>query len=229
MLQRSLRSLLQFLIFAALSFAFTAMAETLSDPGKLQEGSRLYNYLFSKEAHKALFDVGIYWDKQLGLEQDCDSQYDVTPTFLRIHSPIDLPAGANHPTSGIWQYTYKLERCGKSKTYNAIFMSQNGQAPKVKPYFPGHTLASAKLINDALQSAYAAAGVQFKDKQCKKVFIADMAISKPPHDVIKDGVRTRDVWDETWTFSGCGETAEVTITFKPDGQGGTHFEARPAQ
>ncbi|MBD3670605.1 MAG: hypothetical protein HUJ29_07505 [Gammaproteobacteria bacterium] len=217
------------LIFALFLIPLSLKAETITDPNNLEEGSRSYNYLFSQQAHKALFEVGLYWDKQLGLEQNCESKYDVTPTFLRIHSPIVYPEGATHPTSGIWQYTYQLKRCGSNKTYNAIFMSQDGQIPKVKPYFPGHTLASAKLINDALQSAYAAAGTQFQNKECAKVFITDMEVSKPPHDEINSGRRTENVWNETWSFSGCGETAKVDMRFVPDAKGGTSFEARPQQ
>ena len=174
-----------------------------------------------------MFKIGVYWDKLLGVEQGCKSNYKVTPIHLRIHAPIDLPETAKHPVAGIWQFSFKFERCGKAKTYNAVFVSNKGAIPMVKPYFPGESLANTQLINDALQSAYAAASMQFKDKQCKDMMIYDMAVAKPPHDIFANGKRTRGVWNETWSFLGCGEVVGVDMTFVPDGQDNVRFDARP--
>lgn len=204
-----------------------AQAEITAKAKDLQQGSRTYNYLFSGAAQRAMFKIGQYWDKLLGIEQNCTSKYDVTPVHLRIYQPINLPSSSTHPIAGAWQVSFKFTRCGKSKLYNAVFLSNNGKIPMVKPYFPGQSLANNKLINDSLQSAYAAASEQIKNQQCKDITIYDMAIDKPPHTVIAKGKTTYGVWDETWSFSGCGQIVGVHMTFVPDGRGNIRFDARP--
>ena len=144
-----------------------------------------------------------------------------------IYYPINLPPSSTHPIAGVWQVSFKFTRCGKSKLYNAVFVSKNGAIPTVKPYFPGQSLANSKLINDALQSAYAAASEQITNRQCKDISIYDMAVDKPPHAVIANGKTLYGVWDETWSFLGCGQEVGVHMTFVPDGRGDVRFDARP--
>jgi len=207
--------------------ASLAQAEITSNAASLKKGSRTYSYLFSESAQRAMFKIGKYWDKLLGIEQDCGSSFNVTPMRLRIYTPINLPPSSTHPIDGLWQITFKFQRCGKDKLYNAVFVSNHGAIPTVKPYFPGQSLANTQLINDALQSAYAAASEQIGSKQCKDISIYDMAVDKPPHTVIANGKRSFGVWDETWSFLGCGQQVGVHMTFVPDGHGNVRFDARP--
>jgi hypothetical protein len=223
---RYVLQLFKLLALGSLFIGGLAHAELTANAAALKKDSRTYAYLFSTASHQAMFKIGAYWDKLLGIEQDCKSNYNVTPIRLRIHTPIDLPDNSTHPVAGVWQFTFKFERCGEAKTYNAVFVSNKGAIPTVKPYFPGESLANTQLINDALQSAYAAASMQFKNTQCKDMTIYDMAVAKPPHDVIANGKRTRGVWNETWSFLGCGEVVGVDMTFVPDSKG-IRFDARP--
>ena len=39
------------------------------------------------------------------------------------------------------------------------------------------------------------------------------------------GAVLRKIWKERWTFSGCGSATTITMTFTPDGKGGTSFSA----
>jgi len=220
------RLALALLLFTMVS-ARTAQAQVTANASSLQRGSHTYNYIFSSSAQKAMFKIGRYWDKLLGIEQGCKSQYQVAPVRLRILSPINFPDHAVHPLAGAWQVSFKFLRCGQSKIYNAVFISNQGKVPTVKPYFPGESLANSKLINDALQSAYAAASEQIADKQCKDMSIYDMAIAKPPHTVIANGNATAGVWDESWSFLGCGQVVGVHMSFVPDGHGNIRFDARP--
>lgn len=205
----------------------SAQAELTRNPAELKKGSRTYAYIFSPAAQKAMFKIGKYWDKLLDIEQGCNSQTMVDPVGIRILSPINLPNSSAHPTAGIWQVSFKFVRCNKSKLYNAIFISKNGAIPSVKPYFPGNSLANSKLINDALQSAYAAASEQIADDSCKDMTIYDMNIDKPPHTVIANGKSLPGVWDEKWSFQGCKQVVGVHMTFVPDGHGNVRFNARP--
>jgi hypothetical protein len=204
-----------------------AHAQITSNAADLKKGSHTYAYIFSGAAQRAMLKIGVYWDKLLDIQQDCRGRYNVTPVRLRILSPINLPDKATHPIAGAWQVSFKFERCGQDKVYNAVFISNNGAIPKVKPYFPGISLANSKLINDALQSAYAAASEQITDSQCQDMSIYDMKVLKPPHKVIANGKRVAGVWDETWSFLGCGQVVGVHMTFVPDGRGNVQFNARP--
>ena len=178
-----------------------AQAEVTAKASELKKGSRTYSYLFSESAQRAMFKIGQYWDKLLGIEQGCRSQYDVTPVHLRIYQPINLPPSSTHPIAGVWQVSFKFTRCGKSKLYNAVFVSKNGAIPTVKPYFPGQSLANSKLINDALQSAYAAASEQITNRQCKDISMTWPSTSRrmPSSPMVKPsmgyGTKPGPSWD----------------------------------
>ena len=184
-------------------------------------------YLFSKAQQEDLVNVGLYWDKELGLHQDCKEGRDAIAMSLMLHEPIDLPEGKTHPTCGVWQHRFSFKRCGEQKIYNAIFVAENGERPKVLPYFPGTTSTSVQLLRDALTSATMAAYIKFKEldngEKCRDITLVDTELKEAPHDVIENGIATKGVWSEEWTMHGCGQTAKVAATFFQNGSEGTSF------
>jgi hypothetical protein len=198
-----------------------SLTETLTSIFELKQGTRIHKYLFSKDQFEVLYRVGVEWDKKLGLQQNCKSQYQVKPYNTALLAPIDFPNEKEHPTKGIWRYRFQLERCGETKIYNAIFAAQNDGKPQVLPHWPGDTRASPRLIYDALTSAIASASAKIKnvDKitECKDLTIFDMKVSEEPHDVVENGITIRGVWWEKWTFLACGQYADVLLRFTPDG------------
>jgi len=144
--------------------------------------------------------------------------------------PIVLPEDKTHPTAGVWQHRFAFKRCGEQKIYNAVFVSENGEQPKVIPYFPGTTSASGQLLHDTLTSALTAGFVKLKSKgikkNCRDLKLIDTELMKPPHDVVESGITTKGVWNEDWTLRGCEETVKVAVTFIPNGRGGTSFSIK---
>jgi hypothetical protein len=213
----------------AMVVSIAARGEIVSDVSELRPGTRVSRYMFSEEQMSELYKVGVYWDKKLGIQLDCNTQYQVHPKTLALIQRVDLPEDKSHPVKGVWRHRFAFERCGEIKTYNAIFVAKNGEKPQAHPYFPGETNASPLLVLDAMVAAYVTAiGKRRKDgdgQECKDLQVADMAVVEQPHDVAEGGAVLRQIWKERWTFSGCGSTTTVIMTFTPDGKGGTSFSA----
>jgi hypothetical protein len=216
-------------LLSATIVSIPTRGETVSDVSDLRPGTRVSRYVFSEDQMSELYKVGAYWDRKLGIQLDCKTQYRVHSKTLALIQRIDLPEDQDHPIKGVWRHRFAFERCGEMKTYNAIFVAKNGEKPQVHPYFPGETNASPLLVLDAMMAAYVTA-IERRRKDgngqdCKDLQVADMAVAEQPHDVVDGGAKLRQTWKERWTFSGCGSATTVTMTFTPDGKGGTSFSA----
>ena len=204
-------------------------AETLASVSDLKSGTRISSYLFSQEQMRELYNAGVFHDRQLGLQQGCKEPHRVKPTALEILTPIDLPEGRSHPAQGAWRHRFEFERCGATKTYNVIFVSNNGEHPRVQPYHPGATGASIQLVLDTLKSIVPAVRALAKEQgieDCKELLVADMAMTQTPHDVVEDGKTLIGVWSEKWTILACGRPVDISLEFIPDGKGGTTYAIR---
>lgn len=223
------------LIFLQLTIIFVVTpvlleAETLSSIKDLKPGTKFFKYFFSREQSSDLYKVGVFGDKKLGLQQGCKSQYQVKPKGFAILAPINFPEDKSHPIEGAWKHSFKFERCGEMKIYNAIFVAKKGATLEVKPYFPGETIASPQLISDAMKGAVLAASVKIKkDKnapECKELIISDMKVTETPHNVVESDKTISGAWQENWTFWGCGRSINVLMDFVPDGKGGTIYSTK---
>lgn len=205
-------------LLAAPAFSQTGTPATAVEP---RQPSRLTAYLYGKEQIAQLYEVGRQWDRKLGLHQDCKAAYNIQPAGLFILKPIEFPEGRPHPVAGIWQHRYVFERCGRRMTYNAVFVARPDGKPETRPLVPGNTNASALLLADTLKGAYPAALQRLakRSKDCKEADLIDTKLTQPPRS-------PAGLWEETWTFRGCGHDVEVPVTFTPDGKGGTHYAVK---
>ena len=215
--------------------AAPASAETASSIADLKPGTRILSYLTSRERTSDLNDVGLAFDRRLGLQQGCRTPYRIKGVSLTIVQPIELVDGKEHPSKGAWTQRFEFERCGELKVYNAVFIAKDDAKPEARPYIPGTTNASALLVRDALKTAAGMAqlslGRSRKDKglaECKELWVSDTRVSEPARDVVEKGTTYRGVWGEIWEFVGCDAKVAVHVTFVPDGKGGTNFTARAA-
>lgn len=195
--------------------------------GTASEGrqpSRLSAYLYGKDQIGELYAAGRLWDKKLGLQQDCKGPYNIQPAGLFLLKAIDFPEGKPHPVAGAWQHRFVFERCGKRMTYNAVFVARAGDKPEVRPHVPGDTNASAILLADTLKGATPAALLKLakRAKDCKTADLIDTNLIHPPR-AASEADKPAGHWEETWTFRGCGRDVQLTVTFSPDGKGGTHY------
>ena len=210
----------------------TVCAETVSTTPDLANNKKTISYLYSRTAQETLFRLGVEQDKKFGLQQDCKSQYRVGPYSIGVLQPIVFPDDKAHPTKGVWNIRYQLQRCGESKFYNAIFMaSGNGDTPAAaRAYYPGTTNAGPVLVKDAMMGAFSSAMLKSNQKECKDVDVFDMRVSEQPHDM-SDGTKTyKGVWSEIWTFRLCSQMVDVGVTFIPDATGsGTSYVITPVK
>lgn len=202
-------------------------AEKLNNLSDLNNSPKINKYLYSRAQQKDMFKVGLYWDKKLGLSQGCKEGREVIAITLMLLEPIDFPEDKAHPVAGVWQHRFAFKRCGEQKIYNAIFVANKGERPKIAPYFPGTTSTSTLLLHDAMTSVMTSALLKIRElnnqEKCNNVELIDTLLKKSPHDVIENGITTKGVWNEEWTLRGCGQTVKVPIIFSPDGSGGTTF------
>lgn len=173
-----------------------------------------------------LYRLGREQDRKFGLQSECTSQYHVEPYSLAVLQPIVFPDEKANPTNGIWNFRYRLHRCGDSKIYNAMFFaSGNGETPPApRAYYPGSTNAGPILVNDAMPSARMSAWVKAGLKDCNNSDVLDMQVTKTAHDLADNGQEFKGVWTEKWTFRTCEKTVDVDISFIPSttGQGTTY-------
>ncbi len=189
---------------------------TVRDLAGIDEHPRLAAYLSSPERLEGLYSVGKYWDKRLGVAQDCTEDVLIEPMSLILATPITLPENREHPTRGSWIHRYKYQRCDHKAVYNAFFFARtDGAPPEVKPYFPGTTNASWELTRDAMTAARMAAALNSGKLRCGEFLPIDMEFKQH----LPDGR-----WTEIWTMEGCGSVVKVYANFTPKRDGGTSFQ-----
>ncbi|WP_191156198.1 hypothetical protein [Pelovirga terrestris] len=215
-------------------FVFTAgsFAERVNPGEDFRYARRTEAYINAQPMFEILYRMALEQDKKFGLQPHCNSQYQVKPLGTIILSPINFPDDRPHPTEGIWNYRYQIERCGEAKIYNTLFIAtDNGEAPTPRIYYPGTTSADPLLIKDAMLSALVVATATDPHlKDCREIDVFDMQVTKAPHTVTEENRGVSGGWSEDWTFRMCGQLATVGITFTPDQKnGGTTFSINPSK
>ena len=218
---------------AAALVSFSAIAERADNLFKLEKNSRILAYLTGNETSKKLFELGSAWDRKLGLQDSCKSQYSVRtrPGDIIVHRTIDLPSGAMHPVEGLWQVRFSLERCGKSQIYNALVFAADGAPPTYQTLLPGRTLGSPVLLQDVLTQLTPKVMAESKAKQnreCEDFIVTDTDLTVPPK-VVGTGaeVTLAGNYEETWTIRYCGANIRISLCFSPNAGGGTSFISKP--
>ena len=198
--------------------------ETYQSAADIKPG-RFQVYLQSQEMIASLNEVGHFWDKLLGLHQDCKGDYEVRPVGLVLQAPVRWPDGVDYPTAGIWKVQFEYLRCGDLKTYNAIFVSREGDKPDLLPAIPGYSDASPALAVDAMKGVtpqVQAHLAKMGAKDCRQIYLFDSRMT--PAAVAQPAA---DSWQEKWTFQGCGKQAVFLMTFHPKATDGKFFSGTP--
>jgi hypothetical protein len=218
MLKTLIASLL--LLLATLASAeevYTSAADI--KPGRFQ------TYLHARETYSGLNDIGLFWDKLLGLQQTCEGAHEVRPLDVVLLDPVVFPDAGDYPTRGIWKVRFQYWRCNDFKTYNALFTATGGTKPQLLPAIPGFSQASPALAMDALKSIFPQVQAQLAKlgaADCKLIYpfearMTPAAMAKPQ----------AETWQERWTFQGCGKQTDMMMTFNPKAVDGKFFLATP--
>ena len=213
-------------VAAAVLFQQTALAAGDTNTQAVQATAV---YAQQHLAGDRLVKLGIEDDRKLGLQTSCQSEYRIAPLSLQVVSPAEFTEGKTDPVKGSWLIRYRLERCGESKVYNALFVAQDGDVPAIRSFYPGSTKANANLLNDAMPAALTLALGVSTPRSCKTPYVFDMQVKTPTQDIAKSGTIAKGTWEEMWTFSLCGELIDVPMTFTPDADGsGASFRSGKA-
>ena len=202
-----------------------AQAEVFNTFPDLEKNPRAFSYFLNRQRLGDLIAHGAATDRTLGLHVECVSKYQITEPKMNIKKPIDFSEGEVHPVKGEWIVNYRLERCGEKKIYNVTFTaSPDGKPPSSKSNFPGVTIASDLLINDALMSTIVAAKLKLGARDCSDIRIFDMQVFDMSAAKPQSNNSIKGSWGEVWTFRMCGKLVEIPIIFTHNEKtGGTNF------
>ena len=205
------------LVWLTVLFGPVARAETAVAGAAVAPGSRIFEYVVSQPQREAMFAEGHQQDMALHLHSDCTEQQQVHPQRLVVLQTIDLPDDRVSPVSGVWHVRYDLVRCYDTKRYNVIFAADpQGGKPRIVASFPGESLASLRLLRDAMGLTAATANAKAGEARCAKaqqVVLADMRVDQMPHRVVEGDEVFENVWNETWTFDVCGHPVAAAMRF----------------
>lgn len=204
---------------AFLTLSFALHAETITNSTQALAHPQFAAFVFSREVIAHAFDHARESDKKFGIA--CDRDYQVEPEAVEILNPVSIASDAEVPESGAWKLNYSAIRCGEAKRYNSIFVAAPGRPLRAIAFYPGHSLASATVIRDALTRAYAIAGAATARDNCEDIRVFDMGVLAEP--------RGTGNWKEEWIFFACGKKIPVEMTFTSDKRGRTVFNASPGK
>jgi hypothetical protein len=219
-------------LFALFILHGIARSQTIINTGnELTQNKRAMESILSRPIMEDMLKLGAQQDRELNIQSNCKSKYNIKPLEVLIYKPIEFLDNKQYPSKGIWKIRYQFDRCGESIVYSTLFTANsNGDAPKSTYFYPGSSNATPLLLKDTMPSAVQNANFQLGDKNCKECFIFDMRVTEPAHNVAEGGKMFIGVWKEVWTFRVCGKMIDVEMTFIPDANGGgTSFAAGPVK
>ncbi len=189
---------------------------------KSDEGDKIIRYFDSKEFYKQLYELGLYWDRNiLKIQTNCKSEYSVKPIGYNFIKPLIFNSNDIWPIQGVWTFRFNFSRCDETITYNALFSARLDKQPQIGVLVPGTTRALPVLQRDLYLGGVAAmVGVKSKNKECKETRVLNTKVTIEPTEA-----KVKGVWEELWTVSHCGEKIDATFCLIPDGAGGTNWAA----
>jgi hypothetical protein len=210
-------------IAAGVSPSHAQQAATTDNP--FERGNRLRAYASSPARVAALTKLALYDDEVIHRKRACADD----DTRFELLNVIDYgvrnwAADQANPTVGQWVVRYAITMCEKTLVYNANYTaSPQGLEPRLQPYFPGSTLASSRLQDDAYRVGAPLALALNNDRDCHRALVSDVRVDEQPHRLVEGTVTFERAWTETWSFDTCGRQVDLTAKFTSASDGGTDF------
>ncbi len=201
----------------------SAHAERITNLSEVESDAHFVGYMFGAETNQALRDFAARWDRNMG--QPCAGPYtvDMMQTRVTLLQPIETPTQGKAPVSGLWQYQFTAQRCGKAKAFNTLVLARDNKEPLYIGLVPGQTQADPNLIRDTMGQLELStrADVQARTgKACKDFAVMDTLSQTPP---AAKGAR----FEERWVLRYCGEERTVPVCFSPKAEGGMSLANLP--
>ncbi|MDH5359101.1 MAG: hypothetical protein OEX03_01000 [Gammaproteobacteria bacterium] len=191
------------------------------------EADKISKYFQSREFQKQLFELGVYWDRNiLNIQTDCKSQYHLLPVSYSFIKPLKFETDSIHPSEGIFTFRYEFKRCNEIITYNALVSAQAGKGVKLSALVPGTTRVSPQLLKDLyIGGVSGMVATKRKNQECQKTTVTDTKVTLDPTATMSGKNNTNGMWEEFWTVKHCAETIEMSFCFIPDANGGTSWSS----
>lgn len=186
---------------------------------QLNANDRSAKYLGTQAYQKQLYDLGVYWDRNiLKLQENCTSQYNINPISFAIIKPMKFSDKNVAPVEGAWTFRYKFTRCNESIIYNSLNIARDNQNPKIIPLVPGTTNCDPILIKDLYGAIYANLALNNKKNNttCKSANVLNTKVTIPQN--IKN-----KMWEEQWTILECDRKIKTSFCFTPSKRNGTNW------
>ncbi|MDA0341490.1 MAG: hypothetical protein O3B74_07830, partial [Proteobacteria bacterium] len=158
-----------------------------------------------------LREAAISTDAYLG--RDCDSAYQTTLLSV-LHQPepaLSMPEASEHPVSGIWRTRYRLERCGETLIYNAIFGGKADGPANMRISMPGNTATGSALAREIRADIKDSALERADMKRCTDQRIVDTQAEAPLKEAESDGSVWTKLVHEVWSIDVCGRLVDIAL------------------
>ncbi len=97
----------------------------------------------------------------------------------------------------------------------------------ISPPSPGTTVASGRLLRDAMKTLTMIEKSYGKSCTAPKSIVNVELIEQPANMELSGDLITKGKFVERWTINRCGELVTYKMSFTPDGQGGAYIGIQP--
>jgi hypothetical protein len=207
----------------------STFAEVADAGARASSSPKISAYVIRDGTAARLLPLAMESDKRLGLMQDCKGDFRLHVSDVTFLTTVEMTDEQVNPSRGDWLTSFEFTRCGETKRYNAIFSADSlGGQPKLKPWYPGRSTATPRLIQDAMALAVPLVKAKVVNKGCGALEVLDMHVEQPLHAlVVESNQPLKEVSEDTWTFVACGQQIDAALTFvKDSSKGGFDIQAR---
>ena len=183
-------------------------------------------YFKSSQFQNQLYMLGVSWDRQLNIETECSSKYNVNPVSFNVLQPLKFSTKYDYPISGMWTFRYQFSRCGSTIIYNALTIAHEDKEPELLKLVAGTTRTSIQLLKDLFnQGVVPLATIRANDKSCKSLNVLNTEVTLEPVTSENSNTLSSGMWSEQWSIQSCNEIITLNFCFIPDGDGGTVWQS----
>ncbi len=184
------------------------LTESIAD--NLPSSKQIFEkYLASEHFISRLLEAAVINDAYLA--RNCEGDYEIIwLNALPQSSPrLQISKQDKHPSAGIWRTRYRVKRCGKIFTYNAIFGARLKRPPYMRISNPGHTTANS-IIAQKMRTGISKVALKLADmEECNDQRIFNSISNSPQKNVFWNGTFWKTLTLETWTTDVCGRLVNV--------------------
>ena len=192
-------------LFGLLALSGTAVSETYETAADVTNDSVFATYLAGQAQMQYRAILALQEDNKAGIL--CEGEQTISPSALRILSPVTISEDDERPTAGRWIERYDVTVCDRTRTYNAIFSVEPDGNMNARPATPGTSSRNFDLLRDL--RPFMEQSAQLGDCESRAVYDTKTGLPDGYNPEVADGSY------DTWTVVGCGEAVDMVLRFAP--------------